>query len=277
MPIAAGTAAGIAAGSAILSAGTQAYTAGKSNLKTRRLIRQQYDQQKRDNLENWHRQNEYNSPVAEVERLKAAGLNPALAYGSSAGAGGQASPVQSTKHASYTPQTPDYGKPIAAIIPSILQMADLEHKEAVTSNTREQGNLLKQEGLIRDLQLSEGLFGFDQKQKMSEISQQYKRNQLLQQTQAIDIAQRKDIRDQLQAGANLEKILTDNKLTNSKIETDKVLRALYEKEKELAEQGIGKNTPWYARMMYEVIKAQATNLKKIPALIGLGKDSPFKN
>lgn len=33
------------------------------------------------NLMQWHRENEYNLPVNQVQRLKAAGLNPALMYG----------------------------------------------------------------------------------------------------------------------------------------------------------------------------------------------------
>lgn len=36
------------------------------------------------NLMQWHRENEYNLPVNQVQRLKAAGLNPALMYGNGA-------------------------------------------------------------------------------------------------------------------------------------------------------------------------------------------------
>lgn len=46
------------------------------------------------NLENWTRQNEYNSPSAQMERLKAAGLNPNLVYG-----GGSAQTAASAIHA----------------------------------------------------------------------------------------------------------------------------------------------------------------------------------
>lgn len=50
------------------------------------LMRQKHEermaQEQRDyNLEMWKRQNEYNSPAAQIERLKAAGLNPHLLYG----------------------------------------------------------------------------------------------------------------------------------------------------------------------------------------------------
>ena len=38
------------------------------------------------NLEQWHRQNQYNHPIEQMARLKAAGLNPNLIYGTSPGA-----------------------------------------------------------------------------------------------------------------------------------------------------------------------------------------------
>lgn len=40
------------------------------------------DYQNKLNIQNWHMANEYNSPTAQMERYKAAGLNPNLVYGS---------------------------------------------------------------------------------------------------------------------------------------------------------------------------------------------------
>jgi hypothetical protein len=50
----------------------------KYNEKQERLARQH-------NISLWHMQNEYNHPLQQMERLKAAGLNPNLIYGSSPG------------------------------------------------------------------------------------------------------------------------------------------------------------------------------------------------
>jgi len=50
----------------------------KYNEKQERLARQH-------NIALWHMQNEYNHPLQQMERLKAAGLNPNLIYGSSPG------------------------------------------------------------------------------------------------------------------------------------------------------------------------------------------------
>lgn len=46
---------------------------------TKKLMELQYQQ----NLDLWNKQNEYNSPTAQMQRLQAAGLNPNLVYGSS--------------------------------------------------------------------------------------------------------------------------------------------------------------------------------------------------
>ena len=48
------------------------------------------------NLEQWNRNNAYNHPAAQMQRLKAAGLNPDLLYGQNAGGamGNSSSPAQ---------------------------------------------------------------------------------------------------------------------------------------------------------------------------------------
>lgn len=46
------------------------------------------------NMQAWNAQNQYNSPAAQVARLKAAGLNPQLAYGSGSNAGNASSVPQ---------------------------------------------------------------------------------------------------------------------------------------------------------------------------------------
>uniref|UniRef100_A0AAU8B471 DNA pilot protein n=1 Tax=Dulem virus 227 TaxID=3145704 RepID=A0AAU8B471_9VIRU len=51
----------------------------RNNALARELANQKYDK----DLEQWNRQNAYNTPAAQVERLRAAGLNPALSQISS--------------------------------------------------------------------------------------------------------------------------------------------------------------------------------------------------
>lgn len=56
------------------------------------------------NLEQWNRENEYNSPTQQMARYREAGLNPALIYGSS-GNSGNANSSPRAADISYTPPT----------------------------------------------------------------------------------------------------------------------------------------------------------------------------
>ena len=76
-------------GTAISAAGGLA-----GNYMNRRAVREQNranmklaEYQFNRNVEMWNMQNAYNSPSAQIQRLKAAGLNPQLAYGSGSNAG----------------------------------------------------------------------------------------------------------------------------------------------------------------------------------------------
>lgn len=55
--------------------------AGRQNKLQRQHEANMYAQAQKDNLANWKMQNEYNSPAQMMARLKAAGMNPNLAYG----------------------------------------------------------------------------------------------------------------------------------------------------------------------------------------------------
>lgn len=80
----------------------------QSNLNKKMLEynREMYDRQKADNLANWERQNAYNTPAQQMQRLKEAGLNPHLIYGGS-GNVSEASPVQTTNTQAFHPTLPN--------------------------------------------------------------------------------------------------------------------------------------------------------------------------
>lgn len=63
--------------------------------ETNRANQEMQQQQNEWNAAMWEKNNEYNSPVEQIRRLKAAGLNPDLMYGSpSAAVGNSSSPAQ---------------------------------------------------------------------------------------------------------------------------------------------------------------------------------------
>lgn len=75
-------------GAAVLGQGANIVSTAMTNQANERM----QQQQNAWNLEQWHRNNEYNSPSAQLQRMKAAGLNPDLMYGQNAsGAAGNAS------------------------------------------------------------------------------------------------------------------------------------------------------------------------------------------
>lgn len=78
-----------------------------ANVGGRKFAREMYQRQYDDNVRFWQMQNEYNSPQAQMQRLREAGLNPAMIYGGQgSGAAGQAAPVNSPN-----PQQPEFKVP----------------------------------------------------------------------------------------------------------------------------------------------------------------------
>ncbi len=70
-----------------------------STLWTNAANEEMQQQQNKWNLEQWHRNNAYNHPAAQMQRLKQAGLNPDLLYGQNASGamGNSSSPAQGTQ------------------------------------------------------------------------------------------------------------------------------------------------------------------------------------
>lgn len=97
-----------------VSAASSIFSGSQSNYSNRKLAEQQnqYNQQLQQNafdyntqqsevefernLEQWNRENEYNTPAAQMQRYIDAGLNPNLIYGSGTSAGTAASSPQFT-------------------------------------------------------------------------------------------------------------------------------------------------------------------------------------
>lgn len=59
--------------------------------------RKAYQRDRRDAIADWHRNNEYNSPKAQMQRFQEAGLNPQLIYGQGTPGNASATPVQQQK------------------------------------------------------------------------------------------------------------------------------------------------------------------------------------
>lgn len=132
--------AGIVAGGALLGQGINAMFSNNNNKKQRQWNEKMYGIQKQDSIDFWNMQNSYNSPEQQMQRLRDAGLNPHLQYGSGSATGNAAGSPDVPKAMAYNPEAPRIDMP--AIVNSFY---DVKQKAAVTDNTRLQGDILKLE------------------------------------------------------------------------------------------------------------------------------------
>lgn len=164
---AAATAAMIGAASTLAGQGANmAYSAGKTK-KQRRFQVQMANMEWRRKQEMWHMQNEYNSPAAQMERYKAAGLNPNLIYD-------KGTPGNATTMPSYQQPKGEFDVPR-------LQMPDLvglyqsfQQREAQIEQTKAQTDNIRKEGLLRDVEIF--LSGF--RKKLGESQYMYDKDAL---------------------------------------------------------------------------------------------------
>lgn len=167
--------AGIAAGAQLGSSAINAFSQGKMNKKTMRYNTKMYKQQRKDMLADWAMQNEYNSPQAQMARMKAAGLNPHLVYDS----GAQMSAAQSVGRPDvqgWNPRAPqvDLG---AAATAGIAAYQDTRMKDAQVDNLTAQNNVLQQEQILKAMQVlktgaeaKHSVFDLEMKERLKEIS-----------------------------------------------------------------------------------------------------------
>lgn len=114
------------------------FAQGNMNKKNRRWNEQMYAKQRADALADWNMQNEYNSPLAVMQRYKDAGLNPNLLYGE--GTSSPASMVRSSSPGNYQGKAPDFAS-VGSVVIDALQAkalrANIQRTEAETSRIEE--------------------------------------------------------------------------------------------------------------------------------------------
>lgn len=117
------------------------YANYQNDKKQRAWAEKMYGVQRKDALADWQMQADYNSPHAQMERLKAAGLNPNLVYGNGATAE-MGTPVRSSSTGSYSPKVSEQN--LAPNNPfGEFQNANLQ--QITTDNAKKQGILLDQQ------------------------------------------------------------------------------------------------------------------------------------
>lgn len=142
-------AAAVTAAGQLINSGIQ----GGMNTATRKWNERMYGVQRKDALADWAMQNEYNSPLQQMARLKAAGLNPNLVYNNGATHSAQA--VQKSDMKQWSPQAPqfDFGQ-------IVDQYLGTQQRQNTINVGKEQLEALKLENInkgIRNVKDAKGL------------------------------------------------------------------------------------------------------------------------
>ena len=132
----------------IIGAGINAASTLLTNRSQKKYAQSTYAQQRKDSLADYAMTNEYNSPQKQMERLKLAGLNPNLAYGS---ANTTSAPVRSTDAKSYSPQAPQVDS--SSIQSGLMNQYDIDIKKETANNLRTQNTVQIQEALLKAAQI----------------------------------------------------------------------------------------------------------------------------
>lgn len=142
-------AAAISGAASLLGAGGQAIATGKLNKKNRRWQEQMFRLQNQQAIANWQLQNQYNSPAAQMQRFRDAGLNPNLIYGQ--GTAGNAGDISVGKPGNPDTSVPDIGAIGQAARDSVFGYYDLRMKNAQITNQEKVNEMLALEETYKSL------------------------------------------------------------------------------------------------------------------------------
>lgn len=132
----------IGAGGSILGSAMNSIFGSSAARKQRKAQKELAEYQYSKNLEMWNRNNEYNTPKNQMQRLKDANLNPNLMYGQ--GTTGNTS-GQLPQYQSYTPEYHKNTVDIPNILTSLNMYQDYKNKGVQHDNLSQQTKLLQKE------------------------------------------------------------------------------------------------------------------------------------
>lgn len=166
------------ASQAIATAGNVVAT-GNANRRTLKWNENALRQQREWALQDWSMQNEYNSPAAQMERLKAAGLNPHLVYGN--GADAQGGIVRPTSTPDMKFQAPDFS-PLGNAFKDYFSVKMMQQQ---FDNLQAQNDILRYqaEGISLDNKSKQQLYGFREEDRPYDL--QYTKGKVAQQDVSI--------------------------------------------------------------------------------------------
>lgn len=172
------------------------------NNKNRKFTREMYDRQKNDNIEFWNMQNSYNTPAAQMERFKAAGLNPNLMYGQ--GNNGNSSPISTPDVQPLNLRNPEWGNALGGGLAKLSAIADIKIKQAQYNNLVTQNDAIKQEILLKSIQARAGEFDLGFKSEFRGVSADALKERVRQMRTGTDISLNRDAREAVMNSTNVQ-------------------------------------------------------------------------
>lgn len=223
------------------------------NIRNRQFAREQYQRSLQDNLTNWNRENQYNSPAQQMQRLREAGLNPNLVYGKGADntAGGlSGGSIQAAAGKAITMDNPINAAGTALSFGNVMAQNKLLQAQEFKTMTEAAG--IAKNNQLTDIELqarkkleSEGMYtrqfeleaeraikDFQSQISGINVSTMQHNNNAMEQAKA-------DLAIKLAQAANI-----DSNTAKNDIETQ-----ISELDKQLMEMGISRNSPYYAKFL----------------------------
>lgn len=244
-----------------------AFLTAQQNRKNREFALQQYEREKRDNQAQWHMQNEYNSPSAQMERLQLAGLNPNLVYGK--GADNIAAPLVANRGQAPQGQAPrmDLSRPFSDYQNYALRKVQIDNQTV-------QNTVIAQEAALKAAQTasivqatSKSKFDLDLASELRQISAnvageqlrklQFDNNFTIEKTEQF-VAQKESniqmaVEKVLSERANRANTEAQRNQIQAQIQNIKGSTALQSLDYQLKKNGINPNDPIYLRVLGRVL------------------------
>lgn len=268
-----------AAGAQILGSALNSVSAANLNKRNRRFSEYMYNIQKADAERFWNMQNEYNSPAAQMQRFKDAGLNPHLIYGQ--GNPGNAGSIDTPGFSQPQSHDPQWGNAVSGGLSMLSTIADLGIKQAQTDNLKAQNDVLVQEALLKGIQTSTGQFDLQFKKDLRDTDASARVAALHNLKTQTDLSVRADARaaiqnstsiaealermksmqeqranmrvQRTQSRAEIARIYSDTrriKQTISLLQKDNIVKEL---DAEIAKMNIRPGDPWWLRTIGTIL------------------------
>lgn len=290
-------AAGITAGAALLGTGASAIATAGRNKKQRRWQEKMYELQNQRNVEFWEKQNQYNHPSLQMARLREAGLNPNLAFGSGSVANTSGS-IDTASPGNYNPETPDFSGIGRAAQAGLEAYYDTQLKDQTIENLKRTEDLIKAKTYDQLVTAQRKKFDLGLEESLEQFTKEFRTSQAQSMSAQAKVAVRTVKQNIKKAGYDTESaffdmIRADHQVNNEYL-SGKVIReqinnlrkdgVLRDFEIKMNKQGITKSDPAYLRLLVQegtrsgALKNGALLLKSLDALGGVGlRASQIKN